>query len=312
MAQNYPLKVGSKQHTYLWENNFFKLPQSIQIEKNTHGVTVDKQGRIFIHSESQHAVMIFDQEGHFIKSWGSSLQKGAHGMDLRIEDNTEFLYFAATELNVIVKTTLDGEEVWRIGYPKESGLYMEAIQYVPTNVAFAPNGDFYVADGYGLFYIHQYDNQGNYIRSWGGKGSEPGKLDYPHGIWVDTRGQEPVILVADRANRRIQRFTLEGTHIDFITEELRFPCHFDQRGNELLIPDLEGRITIFDQNNKLLVHLGDNPDPLKRAKNDTPRDKWIDGTFISPHDACWDAQGNIIVAEWLEDGGRLTFLRKVN
>jgi hypothetical protein len=97
----------------------------------------------------------------------------------------------------MVKTTLDGEEVFTLGYPKESEFYKldkdgkPATKYSPTNLAIAPNGDIYVGDGYGSSYINQYNSKGEFIRTFGGKGKEPGQLDCPHGITVDLRGPQP-------------------------------------------------------------------------------------------------------------------------
>ena len=94
----------------------------------------------------------------------------------------------------IVKTTLKGEIVWSIQAPAghrrlQAGRGRPAAaRYNPTNLAIAPNGDVYVADGYGSFYINQYNAKGEYLRTFGGRGSEPGKLLEPHGIWIDTRG----------------------------------------------------------------------------------------------------------------------------
>jgi hypothetical protein len=271
---------------------------------------VDSHGRVFIHNASPDSVCIFDPDGTFIKSWGQDYEAGAHGMLLNRESDGEYLYLAATTQHSVVKTTLDGEVVWQIGCPKECPAYESPDQFVPTNVAVAPNGDFYVADGYGLSWIHQYNSKAEHIRSWGGVGAEPGKMRCPHGIWVDTRGAEPVLVVADRANVRLQYFTLDGEHIGFVTDELRHPCHFDQRGDDLLIPDLMGRVTIFDRNNRLICHLGDNPDPALRANNDVPQNRLVPGQFCSPHAACWDASGNIYVVEWLHYG-RVTKLRRV-
>ena len=96
-----------------------------------------------------------------------------------------------------MKTTLDGEEVFTLGYPKESEFYKldtdgkPATKYSPTNLAIAPNGDIYVGDGYGSSYINQYNSKGEFIRTFGGKGKEPGQLDCPHGITVDLRGPQP-------------------------------------------------------------------------------------------------------------------------
>ncbi|MBI5708666.1 MAG: hypothetical protein HZC36_16910 [Armatimonadetes bacterium] len=295
---------------YVWERDFFKLPAEVKIEKNTHQVQVDKQGRIYVHSPSDHAVIVFDKSGQYVSSWGSHMHQGAHGMQIREEDGTEYLYFATTNQHWVSKNTLDGREIFRLGAPAESGKYREEGQYNPTNIAFAPNGDFYVGDGYGMHYIHQYTKDGKFIRTWGGYGSDPGLMNCPHGLAVDTRGKEPLLVVADRGNHRLQRFTLDGKHVDFITHDLRLPCHFDFHGGLTLIPDLQGRVTLMDENYKLVAQLGDNPKEGERANNGVKRGDFLDGRFIAPHGGCFDKDGNIFIAEWVNDGGRLTRLRR--
>jgi hypothetical protein len=321
-----PTIVGSGEHTYEVIDSWPRLPEGKQFG-NTHGVVELADGRILIHNASPtgDCVAEFDPAGKFIRSWGKEFFPGAHGMQLRVEKGEEFLYFATTTNRSIVKTNTKGEHVFDIvGYPKEAldangkPLYQPnekhtaEERYAPTNIAFHPtDGSFYVADGYGSNYVHHYDAAGNYLRSWGGTGSEPGQMKCPHGIWCDTRdASNPRLVVADRANVRLQYFTLDGKYLSMVTDELRHPCHFDQRGGELLIPDLKGRVTIFDKDNKLVVHLGDNPDEQQRANNRVPDDQRTPGRFCSPHQAIWDRAGNIYVVEWLFDG-RVTKLRKV-
>jgi len=118
--------------------------------------------------------------------------------------------------------------------------------YNPTNVAIAPNGDVYVGDGYGSYFINQYNAKGEHIRTFGGRGSAAGQLAEPHGIWIDTRTAVPLLVVADRRNNRLQRFTLEGAHVDFVTG-FRLPCHFHERDGIVVIPDLHGRVTLMDR-----------------------------------------------------------------
>jgi hypothetical protein len=213
--------------------------------------------------------------------------------------------------HVVVKTTVDGETIWTLTYPQEAGVYKKEEEYRPTNVAVAPNGDFYVADGYGLSYVHQYNSKAQYIRTWGGKGKDAGKLDCPHGIWVDTRSN-PIVIVADRSNARLQTFTLQGQHVGFVTDAMRRPCHFDQVGDELLIPDLWGVVTIYNKNNKPIAQLGDNPGIwTEKGWPNLPSDTWHPGKFISPHAACWDKSGAIYLVEWIAEG-RVTKLRRVS
>jgi hypothetical protein len=216
----------------------------------------------------------------------------------------------------VVKTTLRGEVVWTIQGPPPVDAYKPAAdgtpaRYNPTNVAIAPNGDVYVADGYGSFYINQYTSQAEHVRTFGGRGADAGLMNEPHGIWIDTRGATPVVVVADRRNNRLQRFTLDGKHIDFIPG-FRLPCHFDERQGLVVIPDLHGRVTLLDRQNAIVQHLGDSNaanwnNPLRRE----PREQFIPGQFICPHGACFDRHGNIFVVEWVEVG-RVTKLRKVS
>jgi sugar lactone lactonase YvrE len=93
----------------------------------------------------------------------------------------------------------------------------------PRTLAAAPNGDLYVADGYGSSYVNQYDKNGKYIRTFGGPGAGAGQLLQPHGICVDTRGTEPVVTVADRRNNRLQTFTLDGKRYELARNEPRDP-----------------------------------------------------------------------------------------
>ena len=325
-AGDKPVILGSGDHTYEWVDNWAKLPDGKKFG-NTHAVVETADGRIFIHNASPTGdyTCIFDPDGKFISSWGrkfeSGFQKNVHGMYLRKEDGKEFLYLSPTFYHQIFKTTLEGEVVMELSFPKEArdvkdGAvvpdYKGPSKYNPTFIALPDNGDFYVTDGYGSNYVHRYNIKGEYIQSWGGTGKDPGKLQQPHGIWIDTRnGAEPTVLVADRANVRLQWFTLDGKFIKMVTDELRHPCMFDQRGGDLLIPDLKGRVTLFDKDNKLITHLGDNPNAQQRANNGVKLADTQPGIFCTPHSARFDSKGNIFVVEWLPYG-RVTKLRRVN
>ncbi|HKD35520.1 MAG TPA: peptidase, partial [Pirellulales bacterium] len=99
-----------------------------------------------------------------------------------------------------------------------------------------------------------------------------------------------------------------------IINDVLFPAHFDIRGDVLLVPDLHARVSLFDRNNKAIVHLGDDSAwiaEVKKMKIRMDPKTWQPGKFVHPHDACFDKDGNIFVAEWV-DTGRVTKLRKVS
>jgi hypothetical protein len=323
--------LGTGAYTYEAIHDWGQLPAHIKWG-NTHGVVEDSHGNIYVHhtvhstSDSADSMVVFDGEGKFVRSWGREFRGVAHGLHIRKEGANEFLYLTVNAANprmtpqpelqaVVVKATPTGETVWKIQGPPDVDAYKPAVdgtakRYNPTNIAIAPNGDVYVGDGYGSYYVNQYNSKGEHIRTFGGKGSDPGQLNEPHGIWVDTRGPAPVLVVADRRNNRLQRFTMDGKPIDFVTG-FRLPCHFDERKGTVVIPDLHGRVTLIDGNNQVIEHLGDSNaanwnNPLRAQ----PREAFIAGQFICPHGACFDHEGNIFVVEWVEVG-RVTKLRKV-
>jgi hypothetical protein len=312
--------LGSGDHVYEAQHDWGELPANIRYG-NTHGVVEDSQGRIYVHhtvnaaSESSDSMVVFDAQGRFVKSWGKEFKGGAHGLHIQKEGSTEFLYLCDTKRGIVVKATLNGEEVFTIGYPDQSEAYKPGAdgkkpKYSPTNLAIGPNGDLYVGDGYGSSYINQYNSKGEYIRTFGGKGKEAGQLDCPHGIVLDRRGAEPVLMVADRANSRIQRFTLDGRSIDFIAGT-NLPCYFNFfKNGDVVVPDLGARVTLMDRHNQVIEHLGDDSASKWRDTRTQARDHFTPGKFVCPHGACFDHAGNIFVVEWVEVG-RVTKLRKV-
>lgn len=303
--------LGEGKHTYELVPGWGKLPESKRYG-NTHGVAVDSESNVYIFNQSDDALVVFDKDGKFIKSWGAQYKPGAHGLTLNKERSEEFLYLCDYARPQVVKTTLDGDVIQEYGMPPMNDVYPEPGKYKPTNLAVAPNGDVYVADGYGQSWVHQYKNDGEYVKSWGGKGKEQGKLSCPHGIWIDRRGTgDPVIIVADRANERLQTFAHDGTPVEVINGDFRHPCHFDTKDGDLLVPGLHGVVSILDSDNKVIARLGDNPGVNKQPKYpNLPHEQRVAGKFISPHGACWDHNGDLYVVEWVADG-RVTKLRRV-
>ncbi len=306
----------------------------------THGVAIDEADLVYIKHRSSEpepvdAILVFDPQGRFVRSFGKEYHTGGHGIDIRKEGNEEFLYLCSTRVGIVTKTTLTGEIVWKKTRLLETGKYDDPqTPYSPTNIAFSPDGGFYIADGYGSHWIHQFDKNANWVRTFGGKGSAPGQFQTPHGHWVDNRpGREPSLVVADRANARLQYLTPDGQHLGFLTSDteghpgltsdvsalkspVSFPAHFDIRGDVLLVPDLHARLSLFDRNNKLITHLGYDPEWTKQVLGDGKfpvrgnTALWQTGKFIHPHDACFDRDGNIFVVEWVPTG-RVSFLRHV-
>lgn len=315
LGQNMPKVrpvLGSGAHTYECIHDWLQAPADM-LFGDCHGLAQDSQGRIYLAhtvragSVNTNAICVYDPDGAYITSWGSQFAGGAHGLDLREEDGTEFLYHCDVNKRLIAKTTLDGEVLWTKQAPIESGVYAAPNEWSPTNIAFDPNGDIFVGDGYGKGYMHRFDADGSWKAIVCQPGTEPGRLRQPHGQWVDTRHGHPKLCVCDRGNRRLQYFTLNGTLLGESKEGIRLPCHihYNDQG-EALIPDLDSVITVLDKDDKPIAHLGDGAPSNLRGK---PRSEYISGKFIHPHAAIWLQGGDILVAEWVPDG-RVTLLKR--
>jgi hypothetical protein len=190
--------------------------------------------------------------------------------------------------------------------------------YNPTNICWTPDGGFFVGDGYGSNHMLKYDKDAKLVKVFGGTGLGPAQFRTPHGQWVDARREKekPRLVVCDRANARLSTFDLDGGFVGTTVggEVVLFPAHAKTRGDVLLVPDLHARVSLFDTDNKPIVHLGDDPAWRKKVLDgfkirQQPKE-WVAGKFVHPHDAAFDKDGNIFVVEWVSTG-RVTLLKKV-
>jgi hypothetical protein len=302
--------VGEGDHRYGWDPAWGARPDGSDLGNTHGGIVVDAAGRIYVNTDTEDAVMVFHPDGRLLDRWGADLAGGLHGMTIAERRGVEHLWLTHTGRHEVYETTLGGRVLRTFPWPEASGKYASAGEFRPTGVAVAPDGRVFVADGYGKGWIHEYTAEGEWTRCWGGPGTEPGRFRTPHGILLDTRGAEPRLVVADRENARLQVFDLDGGLLEVVEGMFRRPCMAAQRGDELVVADLAGRVTVLDRDNRLVTHLGDQPDTGKRANNGVPRAEWAQGEFLAPHAAAWDARGDLYVMDWLALG-RVTRLQRL-
>ena len=325
--------IGSGEHTFRVHHDFPQLPDRFTWQ-TTHNVAVDSAGNLYVIHEGQKAkkdhpaIFVFDPTGKFIRSFGSEFQGGGHGIEIRREGNEDFLYVCGYQgVKAFAKMTLDGEIVWYRKAPMESGDYDSGEDvstkpnwtrkgFLPTNFAFLDDGGFFLADGYGSFRIHRYDNDAKWVSAFGGAGKGEGTFNTPHGIWIDRRpaadgaAREPVVVVCDRAHGTLQTFALDGTYKATIPG-FGLPANIDTWKNLLVVPELKSCVTLLDENYKAVAQLGRAVERLDEVKNlrGQPQE-WRAGEFVHPHDACFTPEGHIYVAEWVATG-RVTKLERV-
>jgi hypothetical protein len=329
------LVIGSGAHRYEVQHDWAKLPANYTWQ-TTHNVAVDREGLVYVIHEGREnltdhpSIFVFDDKGKFVRAFGKQFQGGGHGLEVRTEGREQFLYVTGyQQLKNFAKLTLKGEPVWEKRAPMESKLYPVGEDtkpakrwgrdaFMPTNYAFLPDGGFFLADGYGAYRIHRYDKDGKWLSMFGGTGTGAGEFNTPHGIALDDRpGRAPSVVVCDRANKRLQWFSLEGKHLKTL-DGFILPANIDVRGDLLLVPDLSARVTLVGKDDTIVAHLGEDPawrEQVTKDRNAMRKDEtgasWQAGKFIHPHDACFDNSGNILVAEWVHTG-RVTKLRKLS
>ncbi len=325
--------VGQGDHVFQFNHQWAQLPAKYAWQ-TTHNVAVDPAGLVYVIHEGQAtrpdhpSIFVFDPDGRFVRAFGEAFQGGGHGIEIRQEGSETFVYVAAyQQAKTIAKMTTTGEIVWQQYAPVGSGNYAEAEaadpkkvwgrdRFLPTNFAFLPDGGFYLADGYGSFYIHRYDADGKWLSCFGGEGAGEGKFNTPHGLWVDDReGKSPELVVCDRAHNQLQTFDLEGNYKQTVPG-FGLPANADTHGDLLLIPELVARVSLLDKNYQTVATLGDDRERVLGDKQKSggfgirgDATRWQAGKFVHPHDACFDADGNIFVAEWVSTG-RVTKLTR--
>jgi hypothetical protein len=151
-------------------------------------------------------VQVYDTSGKYLRGWGAGIGSAHH---LKI-DRQGFVWLADTKNHVVQKYTDDGKLLLTIGTKGSAGRDEKHLNQ-PCDMAIAPNGDVFVADGYGNARVIVFDKDGKYLRQWGELGSGPSQFSIAHAIALDSKGR---VYVADRNNVRIQVFTSDGKLVD--------------------------------------------------------------------------------------------------
>ncbi|NNF33917.1 MAG: 6-bladed beta-propeller [Saprospiraceae bacterium] len=298
------LVVGHNSHRYKIDLNWGALNSNIYPVNDCHEMVQDSKGRIvLLTNHVKNNVIIYNRQGDLEEVWGTSFP-GAHGLTLNIEEGQDYLYIADNNRHEVIKTTIDGKVVNIFPCPLESGKYDKKNQYVPTETAIASNGDIYVADGYGLQYIMHYNASGELKNIFGGRGSEEKHFDNAHGICIDTRNDKETLLITDRMNNKLKRFTMEGQLISVTHLPGAFICRPVIHGDNVYLATIwsgdgnanTGFISILDKDNKLIsAPCGSKPvyknGKLKKMYQTLK-------VFQHPHDVCVDDDENLYVAQW--------------
>ena len=279
-------------------------PNSYPID-HCHEMVIDSKNRIVLTTtHPKNNILIYDRSGKILDSWGINYN-GAHGLTIFDENGEEFLFITDPDSHKVCKTTLRGKKILELNFPKEISNYTNANLFKPTETAVAPNGDIYVADGYGLDYIIQYDYKGNYIRHFGGRGNENNNFECCHGITIDSRGKsDPTLLITSRSKNEFKRFSLDGKWIETVSMPGCYICRPVIKDEYLLFAVIvtkdwgvyDGMLAVLDKNNIVVSFPGGSKPSYLNSKLIRPN--YDQKSFKNPHDVCIDNDWNLYVPQW--------------
>jgi peptidylamidoglycolate lyase len=282
--------------------NWPQLPNDLVLGQ-VAGVDVASNGNVFVFHRAERVwngeeigleliasptVLVLESEsGEVIEQWGAEMFVMPHGLTIDDEDH---LWLTDVGLHQVFKFDRKGNVLMTLGERGVAG--EDAIHFnMPTDVAIAPDGSFYVSDGYINSRVTKFSAGGQFITSWGTKGTDPGQFDVPHSIALDPQGS---VYVADRGNARIQIFDEAGQFIaEWKEPALGRPwaLRIDESGEILIVdggdqnefwPD-RARILKLDSEGNILASFG--------SYGRKP------GQFIWPHTIAMGPDGALYIGE---------------
>jgi peptidylamidoglycolate lyase len=283
------------------------LPEGMLLGQ-VSGVDLDSKGNVFVFRRAEAfwysttptnpppikrpAVLLFDAKtGKQLAAWGENFFITPHGLTVDHEDN---VWLTDVGRHQVFKFSHDGKPLLALG---EKGVPRDDRSHFnkPTDVAVAPDGSFYVSDGYGNTRVIKFSRDGKFLLQWGSPGDKPGEFKVPHGIAIDPDGR---IYVADRGNARVQVFDGSGKFLaEWKGPHLGRPWAVaqgrdgfmwvvdggDQPGSPPAAAPDRARVHKLDHHGKILATFGSFGN--------------YDGQFVWPHDITVARDGTVYVVD---------------
>ncbi len=222
--------------------HFLKLPPGMNLGEAS-GVAVNSTGHVFVFTRSNSAsgpaygpaaaqLLEFGPKGEFIREIGKGLYGWSFAHTVRI-DRDDNIWAVDKGSDLVIKFDHDGRVMEVYGRRKESSEsegpwervtpplpHINGLFRQPTDIAWDSRGNAYISDGYINSRVAKYTKRGDWVKSWGERGSGPGQFNTPHAIAIDRNDR---VYVGDRGNRRVQVFDTDGTFIRQFTIDVPVP-----------------------------------------------------------------------------------------
>lgn len=302
--------VGHGTHRYRVDKLWAQADPTKTPVNNCHEMVQVKDGRLFLLTDNpKNNILIFAKDGRLLDTWTLELS-GAHGLTLASENGQEVLWIADPKGRV-VKASLTGKLLQELATAEQCGAYPIGQKYAPTEVAVGPDGQLYVADGYGSQFILRFDAAGKFLGKFGGKSElAPGKFLQAHGLVFDYREPRPLLLCTERMRNEFQWFTPEGEFVKSVYLPGAFMSRPVIQGNHLysgvcfgMVPNdfrpkmKRGFVTILDQQNRVISNPGGRP-PRYNEQDELLVMMQEQPVFLHGHDVCVDDAADLYVCQW--------------
>ena len=254
---------------------FVKLPDSIKLGACS-GVAVNSEGKVYLLHRGKQPIICLDPDGKFLGSWGDDTIDTAHALRIDGDDN---IWVTDIGNHQVLKFSPAGKLLMALGKAGAAGDSIDEFNK-PTDVAFGPQGEIYVSDGYGNNRIMKFTPSGGFLTQWGEAGDGRGQFNLPHTAVVDRNGR---IVVGDRENNRVQVFESSGKLMAVWPGFAPYSLAYDQQGHLFVADGRANKVLQLDDDGKVVRSWG--------QEGDKP------GEFQLPHMLAADARGNLYVGE---------------
>jgi peptidylamidoglycolate lyase len=203
--------LSAQSGNYRVDANWARLPAGMTWSGNTSWITTDGKGQVMVLVREAPYFRVLGRDGTWVKAFGENgLFQSAHSVTIDSQGN---LWVTDSAAHVVHKFNPDGRQLMSLGTKGVAGDNASRDLFnQPNHVAIAPNGDVYVSDGYVNARIVHFSKDGQFVRIIGGvKGSQPGQLQLPHGVALDSKGR---VLVNDSDNQRVSIFDKDGKFVE--------------------------------------------------------------------------------------------------
>lgn len=297
--------TGNGEWTYRLVPDWGKLPGGMSFGGTHGGIATDRAGHVYISTQSETGVLVYSPEGKLLKTIANEYPE-IHSIVL-VEKNDDEEFFCTVQKGtpkenwLFIRMKTDGTVLQRITAPGEAG-FKQPNEWKLTAAVPAPDGSIFIANGYGDSRLFRFDSSGNFKASYAGKGSADGLFNCNHGMTVDTRYDQPLLLICDRENRRLCHFDFDGKFVRTVTGHLRRPCQISFFGDYAVVSELEGRVVVLDRDNVPVAFLGDNPNRAQWANYNLDPSVISAATFSAAHGCFIDNDASIYVSDWNRTG----------